>query len=164
MSPSDDLVSFRRAPAGLRRRPVREFARTLRDAVAGRRDFECLIADDRELRRLNREFRGVDHATDVLSFPVEQRLRREDRRKRLSYLAALSPVQLGAIAISADRAAQQAREFGHSRLDEIRILMLHGVLHLLGMDHETDRGAMARAEARWRRKLNLPAGLIARTL
>ena len=69
---------------------------------------------------------------------------------------------LGEIAISADRAAEQAREFGHSRLDEIRILMLHGVLHLLGMDHETDRGRMARAEARWRRKLDLPTGLIAR--
>ena len=56
----------------------------------------------------------------------------------------------------------QAREFGHSLSDEIRILMLHGVLHLLGMDHETDRGEMARAEARWRKKLNLPASLIAR--
>jgi len=146
MSPSDDLVSFRRAPAGLRRRPVREFAGALRAGVARRRDFECLITDDRELRRLNRQFRGADYATDVLSFP------------------AATAESLGAIAISADRAAQQAREFGHSRLDEIRILMLHGVLHLLGMDHETDRGAMARAEARWRRKLNLPAGLIARTL
>jgi probable rRNA maturation factor len=145
MSPSDDLVSFRRAPAGLRRGPVREFARTLRDAVARRRDFECLITDDRELRRLNRQFRGADYPTDVLSFP------------------GTPSESLGAIAISADRAARQAREFGHSRLDEIRILMLHGLLHLLGMDHETDRGAMARVEARWRRKLNLPAGLIART-
>ena len=58
--------------------------------------------------------------------------------------------------------AAQAREFGHSQLDEVRILMLHGVLHLMGMDHETDGGAMARAEARWRKKLKLPVGLIGR--
>jgi len=69
---------------------------------------------------------------------------------------------LGKLAISANRASVQARQFGHSRLDEIRILMLHGVLHLIGMDHETDRGQMARAEAHWRKKLDLPAGLIAR--
>jgi probable rRNA maturation factor len=143
MSPVEDLVLFRRAPASLRRGPIREFARDLRDAVARKRDFVCLITDDRELRRLNRQFRGSDYATDVLSFPGT-----ED--------------SLGEIAISAGRAAAQAREFGHSRLDEIRILMLHGLLHLLGMDHETDRGHMARAEARWRKKLDLPVGLIAR--
>jgi len=143
MLPAEDLVLFRRAPASLRREPIREFARTLREAVALRRDFVCLITDDRELRRLNRQFRGADHATDVLSFPGINE-------------------SLGEIAISADRAAAQAREFGHSRLDEIRILMLHGVLHLLGMDHESDRGRMARAEARWRKKLDLPVGLIAR--
>jgi len=147
MSPSDDLVSFRRAPASLRRAPVRDFARTLRDAVARRREFYCLITDDRELRRLNRQFRSADYATDVLSFPTHD-----------------GSSGLGDIAISADRAAAQAREFGHSRLDEIRILMLHGLLHLLGMDHESDSGVMARAEARWRKKLDLPAGLIARSL
>ena len=141
----DDLVLFRRAPLTLRRAPVRQFAGKLRESVARRRNFECLITDDRELRRLNRQFRGLDYATDVLSFP------------------AAGSELLGEIAISADRAARQAREFGHSRLDEIRILMLHGVLHLLGMDHENDGGAMARAEARWRKKLNLPSGLIART-
>ena len=144
MSASDDLVLFRRAPAGLERPPLKEFARTLRDAIAKGREFHCLISDDRELRRLNRQFLGADHATDVLSFPLND-----------SGL-------LGELAISADRAAAQAREFGHSRLDEIRILMLHGVLHLIGMDHETDRGAMARAEARWRKKLHLPMGLIGR--
>src|SRR5262249_13884756 len=120
--PSDeDLVLFRRAPASLRRTPIREFARTLHSTVAKRRGFVCLITDDRELRRLNGQFRGADYATDVLSFPG-------------------SDESLGEIAISADRAAAQARQFGHSRLDEIRILMLHGVLHLLGMNHETDSG------------------------
>src|SRR5436853_4443890 len=144
MCSTDSLVSFRRAPTVLRRPPIETFARGLRDAVAKGREFHCLISDDRELRRLNRQFLGADYPTDVLSFPVNE------------------DAMLGELAISADRAAVQAREFGHSRLDEIRILMLHGVLHLLGMDHETDRGRMARAESRWRKKLNLPAGLIAR--
>ena len=69
---------------------------------------------------------------------------------------------LGEIAISHHRAAAQAADFGHALEDEIRILMLHGLLHLLGMDHETDRGAMRRAETRWRRRLGLPVGLIER--
>src|SRR5262249_28449327 len=94
---------------------------------------------------------GRDYATDVLSFPEPE----------IRFLAsARNP--LGELAISAGRAAKQARRYGHSQLDEIRILMLHGVLHLLGMDHENDRGEMGRAESRWRRKLNLPPGLIAR--
>jgi probable rRNA maturation factor len=145
MSPSGNLVLFRRTPAGLRRKPLEDFARTLRDEVAEGREFHCLITGDSELRRLNRQFLGHDYPTDVLSFPLE------------------GVDALGELAISARRAAEQAREYGHSQMDEIRILMLHGVLHLLGMDHETDRGAMARAETRWRKKLNLPAALIART-
>jgi len=68
-----------------------------------------------------------------------------------------------ASAISAARARVQAAAIGHSLENEIRILMLHGVLHLTGLDHETDSGEMARAEMRWRRKLGLPAGLIQRT-
>jgi len=145
MSASEELVLFRRAPGSLPRRELREFAGSLRDAVAHGREFHCLITDDRELRRLNRQFRRADYPTDVLSFPALD-----------------GAGWLGEIAISADRAGEQAREFGHSRVDEIRILMLHGVLHLLGMDHERDRGEMARAEAKWRRKLELPTGLIAR--
>ena len=145
MSRSEELVLFRRAPAGLPRGPLREFAGALRDALAVEREFVCLITDDRELRRLNRDFLGAGYATDVLSFPAEP-----------------GSESLGEIAISADRASAQARQFGHSLSDEIRILMLHGLLHLLGMDHETDRGEMARAEARWRKKFNLPANLIAR--
>src|SRR5437868_2767105 len=135
MSSSDDLVSFRRASTRLRRRRVEEFARTLREEVAGGRKFHCLITGDSELRKLNRRFLGADYATDVLSFPDVY-----DRSR------------LGDLAISAARAASQARQFGHSQLDEIRILMLHGVLHLVGMDHETDCGLMARAETRWRKK------------
>jgi probable rRNA maturation factor len=97
-----------------------------------------LIAADKDLRALNRKFRGKDDATDVLSFPPDD------------------------IAISFDRAAAQAAEMQHSVEDEVRILMLHGLLHLAGMDHDTDKGAMARSEARWRKRLGLPSGLIER--
>jgi probable rRNA maturation factor len=70
---------------------------------------------------------------------------------------------LGDLAISAARAQAQARVFGHGLLDEIRILMLHGVLHLLGYDHEIDRGKMARAERKWRATFSLPTSLIERS-
>jgi probable rRNA maturation factor len=145
MSSDDHPVLFRRA-AGVNRRGIRHFAAVLRQDVAQGKPFSCLITDDRELRRLNRQFLGHDYPTDVLSFPSGGR---DD---------------LGEIAISSTRAAEQARGLGHTVDDEVRILMLHGVLHLLGMDHETDRGAMARVEKRWRRKLGLGAGLIERTL
>ncbi len=97
------------------------------------------------MRRLNRDFRRQDHATDVLSFPS---------RQTLGFL--------GDIAISFPQARRQAAEFGHGVGQEIEILMLHGVLHLLGMDHESDRGQMARAENKWRATFGLPGGLIAR--
>lgn len=145
MSESDDSLLFRRVPKGLARRPLRQFAATLQRDVAQGGRFTCLLTGDAELRRLNREFLGHDYATDVLSFP--------------------SPGPdgfLGEMAISTARAAAQARELGHSVEDEIRVLMLHGLLHLLGHDHERDRGRMARLELRLRRKLGLPAGLIER--
>jgi probable rRNA maturation factor len=97
-----------------------------------------LIASDEDLSALNRKFRGKDYAADVLSFPPDD------------------------IAVSFDRAAAQAGELGHGVEIELRILMLHGLLHLAGMDHHTDKGAMARAEVRWRKRLGLPAGLIER--
>ena len=143
-SPDGSTVVFRRSPAKVRPRAIQLFARRLSAEVAKQRVFECLITGDAELHRLNRNFRGKDAPTDVLSFP--------DGEKGF----------LGSIAISAKRAAAQARQFGHSTEDEIRILMLHGVLHLIGLDHETDDGEMARAEKRWRAKLGLPAGLIER--
>jgi probable rRNA maturation factor len=144
--PPGNPILFRRVPAGIRPAALRKFASALRDEVAGGRTFECLITNDRELRELNREFRGKDHATDVLSFPASD---------------ANGPF-LGSLAISMQRARAQAREYGHSIEEEVRVLMLHGVLHLLGLDHETDRGRMARAEARWRARLALPHGLIQR--
>ena len=139
-------VTFRRVPASLGRAAIARFARQLQKEVAKGKPFGVLITGDAELRRLNREFRAKDYATDVLSFPG----------------GADARPHLGDIAISLGRARAQAREFGHALEAEVRILMLHGVLHLLGYDHETDRGQMARAEKRWRAKLSLPNGLIER--
>jgi|SRR5579872_6900126 len=145
MRDPEPLVLMRRIPPDLGIADLKQFARALRQKVTGGREFLCLITRDAELRRLNRQFLGKDYATDVLSFP-----------------APVGSRGLGELAISLDRALQQAKAFGHPVEDEIRILMLHGVLHLLGMDHERDRGAMARAEMAWRKRLLLPAGLIER--
>ena len=147
-SPEGSSVTFRRVPASLRRAAIESFARRLQKEVAKGRPFDAVITGDADLRRLNRNFRGQDYATDVLSFPTPPQ-------------AGSGPF-LGDIAISLGRARAQAREFGHTIEQEVRILMLHGVLHLLGHDHESDSGAMARAEKRWRAKLDLPAGLIER--
>lgn len=126
-----------------RRAELRLYWRELAEALGAGRAMTCLVTTDAELRRLNREFRGKDYATDVLSFPS-------------------AGADAGEIAISWDRAAAQAREMGHDIDTELRLLMLHGALHLTGMDHETDNGEMRRAEMRWRRKFGLPLGLIER--
>ena len=144
MSPSENLLLYRRAGAGLPKRELRALAASLSARVAGGRSFTCMITDDRELERLNRMFLGKSYATDVLSFPSS------------------GGAGLGEIAISAERAREQAAEHGHDIAAEIGILMLHGVLHLLGLDHESDRGAMHRAEKRWRAEFGLPEGLIER--
>ena len=104
------------------------------------------LLPDAAVRRLNRQYRRIDKATDVLSFPAQP----------------MGPA-LGDIAIARGIAARQARRFGHSQATEWRVLALHGLLHLLGYDHETDRGEMSRLEATLRRRAGLPAGLLGRT-
>ncbi|MBV8549957.1 MAG: rRNA maturation RNase YbeY [Acidobacteriaceae bacterium] len=151
MSPDGSTVLFRALPPDLKfatadKRILQQFARALAKRIAGDRAFTCLVTNDRELHRLNRQFLGHDYATDVLSFPAGE-----------------SNGNLGELAISIERAEVQASEFGHSRLDEVRILMLHGLLHLIGLDHEKDRGEMARAERKWRAAFGLPVSLIARS-
>ena len=131
---------FRHPSRKVQRRPLREFFADAAKQVLPGQNASCLITDDEELRGLNRQFLRKDYATDVLSFPGEP----------------------GEIAISLDRAMAQAEEFGHSLDEELRILMVHGLLHLGGMDHERDSGEMATAEARWRKRFKLPPGLVER--
>jgi len=102
------------------------------------------IVSDARVRALNRKFRKKDKATDVLSFPSEE------------------PNYLGDVVISSGVAARQARTAGHSLATELRVLALHGLLHLLGYDHERDDGQMARLERRLRRQGGLHEGLIER--
>ena len=111
-------------------------------------NVEVLLSDDRRLRRLNRQFRGKNKATDILSFPAPLELAQD---------------HAGDLAISLETAARQAAAHGLTLRDEVRILLLHGVLHLAGFDHEIDDGEMAEHEAVLRKQLRLPVGLIART-
>ena len=154
-SAENSSVSFRRSPSDARPVALERFARKLQREVTGGRAFDCLITGDNELRRLNLKFRGRDYPTDVLSFPSGAGLQTCPEQ-------VWRPASLGDIVISLARARAQGREFGHSTEDEIRILMLHGALHLAGFDHESDSGRMARAEKRWRERLGLADGLIER--
>jgi len=109
------------------------------------------LIGDQAMRRLNRQFRGKDAATDVLSFPEDPKARD------------VSPgFRLGDVAIALGVAHRQARRLGHSQDTELRVLALHGLLHLLGYDHDTDQGEMGRVEERLRKRAGLPVGLISR--
>lgn len=105
-----------------------------------------LVTSSNEMKSLNNRFLGKDAATDVLSFPADG----------LNGFA-------GEIAISLEIARSNAAKLGHSTSDEIKILIVHGILHLSGYDHENDRGEMCREEQRLREVLRLPIGLIERT-
>lgn len=113
-----------------------------------------VLVTDARMRGLNRAWRGVDRPTDVLSFPMRDGAS-PDSRPAIPHL--------GDIVIARGIAARQARVLGHSLATELRVLALHGLLHLLGHDHERDRGRMARLEARLRRRGGLREGLIARS-
>jgi probable rRNA maturation factor len=112
--------------------------------VRARGTMTVALVPDVRVRALNREFRKKDHATDVLSFSSDE------------------PGCLGDVVIASGVAARQARAAGHSLGTELRVLALHGLLHLLGYDHERDDGRMARVERRLRRKGGLREGLIER--
>ncbi len=137
-------------------RPVRApgLARWLEQSAPARARGRVAVAlvSDRAMRRLNRTFRGVDRVTDVLSFDADP----------ATGGRGTAPTRLGDIAIATGRAGVQARQYGHSLGRELRILALHGLLHLMGYDHETDRGEMRTAEERLRHRAGLPAGLIVR--
>jgi len=128
-----------------------------RAAPAGARGLVGIaIVSDRAMRAFNRRYRDADYATDVLSFPAD----RPGAGRAPARGAA--PIWLGDIVIARGVTARQARDYGHSPAVELRILALHGLLHLLGYDHEADRGQMKRVEERLRRRAGLPVGLTAR--
>ena len=122
------------------------FVNRARAAVRLEGKVEVLLTSDVEIKRLNKAFRGKNQATDVLSFPAPEE----------------AEGVAGDLAVSLDTAARQAAEHGHSLRDEVRILLLHGLLHLAGEDHETDFGEMAARERELRESLRLPVGLIER--
>jgi probable rRNA maturation factor len=122
------------------------FLRKAQAAVRLRGEVSVLLTSDEAIKKLNRQFRGKNKATDVLSFPAEP-----------------GPEKMaGDLAISVATARRQAAEQGHALAVEIKVLMLHGLLHLAGYDHETDDGEMARLERKLRARLGLPLGLIER--
>lgn len=152
-----------RAGAGLARWLERQAPRAARGLVA------IALVSDVEMRRLNRTYRGLDRPTDVLSFPGDDAAEAEvgwpwspanDQKSNATKRNIIS--HLGDIAIARGVAASQARRLGHSYGTELRVLALHGMLHLLGYDHERDQGTMQRVEERMRRRAGLPTGLITR--
>ena len=112
----------------------------------GAGDVELVFVNDDEMRKINREHRGIDKATDVLSFPYEQ----------------VSDGLMGSVVISTDTASRVAGELGHSIECEIALLFLHGILHILGYDHEIDDGQMRGKEKEVIEHFNLPDSLIIR--
>src|ERR1022692_1659368 len=125
-------------------RALGRFAARAQRAIGWRGEVNVLVASSRDLRELNRRFRKQDKPTDVLSFPSAM------------------PKLAGDIAISADIAAADAAEIGHSPETELKVLILHGLLHLAGYDHEADGGEMQARETLLRQQLGLPTGLIER--
>ena len=111
------------------------------------KDIELVITTNDEIQQINKEYRNIDKPTDVLSFPYEK--------------MPMSP--LGSIVISQDFVLLKAQELGHTPLDEFTLLFIHGLLHLLGYDHEIDDGQMRIEEERLINEFNLPKSLIVRT-
>jgi probable rRNA maturation factor len=146
MKSSNSIIVFERKLSGLSSRTLAGFALKACRAAGLRGTVSVLIAGNSAMCRLNAHFRGETKATDVLSFPA----------------AASANGFAGDIAISLDIAVRNARILGHSVTDEIRILMMHGILHLAGYDHENDKGEMAKKEILLRRRLALPTSLIER--
>lgn len=143
MKDPDHPASSSQIKMGLQR-----FLRAAQSAVGISGEVNILITSDAEIRRLNQQFRGKDEPTDVLSFPAAQ-----DGKIKSA----------GDIAISKEIARRNAKTLGHSLETELKVLLLHGLLHLAGLDHESDDGEMAKLEQKLRAKLKLPTGLIERT-
>ena len=111
------------------------------------KEIELIITSNEEIQQFNKEHRNIDKSTDVLSFPYEE--------------MPMSP--LGSIVISSSYVEIKAKELGHSANDELFLLFIHGLLHLVGYDHEIDSGEMREEEAKLIKRFNLPDSLIIRT-
>jgi probable rRNA maturation factor len=142
------LVIFQKRVPDLTELALDRFVARARRAAGLQGTVNVLLTSSNEMKSLNCRFRGKDKPTDVLAFPADP-----SAQKQFA----------GEIAISAEIASQNARVLGHSPAQEIKILVLHGVLHLRGYDHECDNGQMASREKHLRAKLDLPAALIERT-
>ncbi len=147
------MVTFEKEIEGAGERALALFLGKARRAVGLRGDVDVVVTTNGRMQQLNRQFRRKDKPTDVLSFPAEPIL----------LAGKVGHPLAGELAISADIAKQNGRALGHGTLAELKILVLHGVLHLAGHDHESDDGQMARKEQKLRRELGLPDGLIERT-
>ena len=143
---SNPTIIFEKRPPRFNSRGIASFVLKASYAAGLSGAVSVLITGNSGIRKLNARFRGKSVATDVLSFPA----------------AASADNFAGDIAVSFDVAASNARLLGHSVSDEIRILILHGILHLAGYDHESDQGEMAKKEILLRRRFALPTGLIER--
>jgi probable rRNA maturation factor len=141
------LVVIHKRVAGLTELALGRFVARAGLNVGLRGGVDVLLTSSAQMRRLNRRFRGKDKPTDVLSFPAPIEHKNE---------------VAGDVAISAEIAARNARTLGHSAAEEVKILALHGILHLRGYDHERDHGQMAKREQELRREFGLPLGLIER--
>jgi probable rRNA maturation factor len=142
------MVILRSSVPGLSELALSRFAAKASRAVRLRAQPTLLITSNREMKSLNRRFRGKDKSTDVLSFPATTHFVGQHS---------------GDVAISAQIAISNAHDLGHSAAEEVKILVLHGILHLAGYDHEADNGKMARKERQLRKLLNLPSSLIERS-
>jgi probable rRNA maturation factor len=142
------MIVIRKPVAGVSTAALSRFVARAQRSTGLRGSVDVLLAGNSDLRALNRRFRGKNQSTDVLSFPAG-----DSPRNGFA----------GDIAISVDIAKQNARRFGHATAEEIKILCLHGLLHLAGFDHERDQGQMAKKELSLRRRLGLVAGLTERS-
>jgi len=122
------------------------FVQNIADTLT-KKDIELIITTNSEIQQLNKQYRQIDKATDVLSFPYED----------------MPMAPLGTIIISKDFVIEKAKEFGHTQNDEFSLLFIHGLLHLLGFDHEIDDGQMREKEEELIKKFYLPSSLIVRT-
>jgi probable rRNA maturation factor len=140
------MIILQKPMSGVNEASLARFLTRAKRAAGLRGSVNVLVAGNRELRSLNRRFRYKDKPTDVLSFPANVGMRGV----------------AGDVAISLEIARTNAYRLGHPVADEVKILMLHGLLHLAGYDHETDNGKMARREDSLRKRLGLPVALIGR--